>query len=133
VDLGIDFNLYLWIKWLHMSCAVISICGFTVRGLLKLQYSNYLQQRWIKIVPHINDTLLLGCAIYLALQIEQYPLVNSWLTAKLCGLLAYILLGMVVMRFGRTQQQRLIAFVLALLSFAYIVAVALTHSPTAGF
>ena len=133
MEAAINPDLYQWSKWLHISCAAISICGFTLRGVLKLRASNALQQRWIKIVPHINDTVLLGCAIYLAVAIRQYPLTDGWLSAKLFALLLYIGLGMVVMRFARSQQQRLIAFVLALISFAYIVAVAFSRSPTPFF
>ena len=35
------------------------------------------------------DTLLLGSALTMAWMSGQYPVVNGWLTAKLCGLLAY--------------------------------------------
>lgn len=124
-----EFSLYYWIKILHISCAAISICGFTVRGLLKLTRPPSLQKRWLRIAPHINDSILLACAIYLTLEIQQFPGSAHWLTAKVLGLFAYILLGMVVMRFANTQRQRLIALLAALLCFCYIAAVALTRNP----
>ena len=116
-----------------MVCAAISIGGFTLRGLLKLRESTALQQPWIKVVPHINDTILLSCAVYLSVMSRQYPLTAPWLSAKLAALLLYIGLGMVVMRFAHNRRQRQLAFALALVSFAYIVAVAMTRSPLPGF
>ena len=57
------------------------------------------------------------------------PLVHSWLLAKFSGAVAYILLGSIAIRHGRTKQLRAIAFVGAVSVFAYIVGVALTKSP----
>ena len=121
--------MYQTIKLIHISCAVISLTGFTIRGLLALMESSYLQQRWLKIGPHLVDTLLLGSAIYLAIASRQYPGQDDWLTAKLVALLLYIVAGMWVMRFAKTQSQRLTAYIIAIASFSYIVAVALSRNP----
>jgi uncharacterized membrane protein SirB2 len=60
---------------------------------------------------------------------SQYPFVAGWLTAKVCGLLAYIACGAMALRRGRTMRTRAGFLVLALLAFAYIVGVALTRNP----
>jgi uncharacterized membrane protein SirB2 len=62
----------------------------------------------------------------------QYPFVHGWLTAKLCGLLAYILLGVMALKRGRTLAIRARYFGLALFAYLYIVSVALTRSPLPG-
>ncbi|ARN76436.1 hypothetical protein BST96_15155 [Oceanicoccus sagamiensis] len=123
-------QLYPTIKLLHITTAVITILCFTYRGARKVNDGHYRPAKWLRIVPHINDTVLLSCAIYLATQSRQYPLTTDWVSAKLLALFAYIGLGMVVMRLAKNQQQRIIAFGLALVCFAYIVAVALSRSPT---
>lgn len=122
--------MYQTVKLIHISCAVISLTGFTIRGMLALLESSYLQQRWLKVGPHLVDTLLLASAIYLAVASRQYPLQNGWLTAKLLALLLYIIAGMWVMRFAKNQQQRLLAYIVAIASFSYIIAVALSRNPT---
>lgn len=94
-----------------------------------MQGSPMLRQRWVKIVPHVTDTLLLVSAITLAIGIRQYPGVDAWLTAKVTGLLFYIGFGMVAFRFGKTLRARIAAWVAAQLVFFYIVATALTHNP----
>ncbi|MEW9899185.1 SirB2 family protein [Chitinivorax sp. PXF-14] len=124
---------YLAIKHIHMLCAGISISLFITRGIWMLTDSPMLTRRWVKIAPHINDTLLLTAAITLAVWSHQYPFVMPWLTAKVLALLAYIGLGMVALKRGRSKPVRAGAFALALLTFAYIVAVALTRSPTPGW
>ena len=128
-----DFQLYPAVKLLHMTTAVITILLFSYRGAMKINDGHYRPAKWLRTLPHLNDTVLLSCAIYLATQSRQYPLSTDWVSAKLVALFLYIGLGMVVMRFAKNQQQRIAAFVLALASFAYIVAVAFSRSPTLGF
>jgi uncharacterized membrane protein SirB2 len=52
-----------------------------------------------------------------------------WLTAKVVALVAYIVLGAVALKYGRTKAVRSVALVAAILTFAYIVAVAVTRNP----
>jgi uncharacterized membrane protein SirB2 len=77
----------------------------------------------------VNDSLLLAAGIGMAVMLRQYPLVDGWLTAKLLALLGYIGLGTIALKRGRTKRIRLLAFGGALLTLAYLVAVALTRSP----
>jgi len=118
---------YLAIKYLHVSCVVLSGLGFALRGGWMLLDSPRLQQCLVRTLPHLVDSLLLGSAVTLAVLSGQYPLVNGWLTAKLCGLLAYIVCGSLALKRGKTKGRRLAFFGLALLSYAYIVSVALTR------
>lgn len=119
--------MYSAVKHLHIATVVVSFLLFLLRGLWMLTDSP--QQRWVKIVPHINDTLLLISAIILTVSIRQYPFVNGWLTAKVVGLVAYIGLGMVALKYGRTKTQKGLAWLGALLVFGYVVAVAVHRSP----
>ena len=120
---------YLALKHLHMSFAILSGSVFLIRGLWMLSGSARLQQRWVKIAPHIVDTLLLASAIGLSVWSRQYPFVAPWLTAKVLALVAYIVLGTIALKRGRTPQVRLAAFIAALACFFYIVAVAVTRNP----
>ncbi|MFP5404148.1 MAG: SirB2 family protein, partial [Gammaproteobacteria bacterium] len=52
-----------------------------------------------------------------------------WLTAKLFALIAYIVLGTIALKRGKTRKVRIAAWVAALLVFAYMVAVARAHAP----
>lgn len=120
------------LRLLHISFAIISVSGFAWRGLLMLTDSPMLQQRWVRIVPHINDTLLLAAAIGLAVMSGQYPWTVPWLAAKIVGLLAYIGLGVVALRQRFSKPVRVAAWGAALICFAWIASVARLRNP-AGF
>ena len=120
---------YYTLKHFHMGCAAVSGSLFLVRGIWMLRASAQLQQRWVRIAPHLVDTLLLASAIALAAWSGQYPFVHGWLTAKVIALLGYILLGAIALKHGRTRTVRACAFIGALALFAYIGAVALTKQP----
>ncbi len=119
---------YFLLKYLHVSCVVLSGAGFVLRGVWMMRDSPWLARRWVRVTPHVVDTLLLASALAMAMIIEQYPLVHGWLTAKFLGLIAYVLLGTIALKRGRTPAIRRAAFGGALAAFAYIVAVALTKS-----
>jgi uncharacterized membrane protein SirB2 len=116
-----------WLKYLHVTCAVLSIAGYTVRGIWMMRESPRLQEKWVRVAPHIVDTLLLLAGILLALRIRQYPFVQGWLTAKLLALIAYIVVGAVGLKYGRSKKIRITAWVAAIAIFGYIVLVALTR------
>ena len=122
-------NTYLILKHVHVTCVALSGLGFCLRGAWMLAGSPLLARRWVGVVPHVVDTVLLGSAIAMAVMSSQYPFVQGWLTAKFFGLLAYILCGTVALKRGETPRQRALFLILALAAFAYIVSVALTRNP----
>jgi len=120
---------YLFVKHLHMSCAALSISLFMLRGFWMLAGSPMLQRRWVKTVPHLIDSALLASALVLAAWSAQYPFASPWLTAKIVALIAYIVLGSIALKRGRTEAIRSASFVAALIVFGYIVSVAVTKNP----
>jgi len=118
---------YLAIKYLHITSVALSGSFFLLRGFWMLRESDMLQQRWVKVLPHIIDTLLLSSALIMVFWSAQYPFVQPWLTAKVVALIAYIGLGTVALKRGKTKAVRTWAWLAALATFAYIVAVALTR------
>ena len=130
-DGGIDANdmTYTGLLIVHVSCVALSYMLFVLRGVWMMQGSSALQRRWVKVAPHVIDTVLLFSAIALAMTIHQDPVNDAWLRAKVAGLLFYIGLGMVALKRGRTRQVRITAWIAAQFVFGYIVLVALTRNP----
>ena len=118
---------YLAIKYIHVTCAVLSISFFMVRGMWMLFDSERLQQRWVRITPHVIDTVLLTSALIMVFWSAQYPFVQHWLTAKVVALIVYIILGAIALKRGKTKSVRVAAFFAAIAAFAYIVCVAVTR------
>lgn len=119
---------YPAIKATHITCVLLSFSLFFLRGVWMIVESPLLERRWVKIVPHVNDTLLLVAGLAMAFMIGQYPFVDGWLTAKVFGLIAYILLGTIGLKRGKTKSVRIGFWVAAQAVFFYIVSVALTRS-----
>ncbi len=126
MDIG---ELYSTTKLVHMTCVGISGSLFAGRGLWIVATRRGLW-RWLRIVPHLIDTLLLASGLTLAFIIHQYPFFNSgWLTAKVIGLVVYIALGMLLFRGVDSRCARTLTGLAALLVFAYIVGVAVSKQP----
>jgi uncharacterized membrane protein SirB2 len=119
---------YTLIKTIHVSSVGVSGLFFFIRGLWMIQAPSLLERRWVRISPHVIDTLLLVSAVLLMLILNEYPVQHDWLTAKIMALLAYIGFGMVAIRHGRDRRVRITAWLIALAIFCYILGVALTRS-----
>ena len=120
---------YTTLKALHVASVMTSYTLFFVRGIWMIGDSPRLSARWVKVTPHVVDTVLLASAIAMALVIRQYPFVAGWITAKVLALVLYIALGAYALKRGRTKAVRVGAWIAAQCVFAYIVAVALTKDP----
>ena len=121
-----DFTV---LKIIHVAAAALSYALYFLRGIWMISDSPRLGERWVRIVPHVNDTLLLAAAIWMTILSHQYPGTHAWLTAKLAALLFYIGLGTVALKRGKTRRTRIAAWLAAQAVFFYIVAVALTRNP----
>ncbi len=121
--------MYLAVKYVHVISVALSLAGFFLRGILMMRDSPLLRARWVRVLPHINDTVLLVAALSLAAMSGQYPFVVGWVTAKVLGVIAYIILGALALRDAGTRRMRIICWCASLAVFGWIVSVALTREP----
>lgn len=117
-----------WLKLLHISCVIVSFSGFLMRGIWMINDSALLHKKWVKIFPHIIDSLLLISALLLVYVSALSVIENNWLIAKMGALIIYIFLGTVALKRGKTKKIKVLAFVLAIFVYLYIVSIALTKS-----
>lgn len=123
---------YALLKNVHVGCVVVSGLGFALRGALVLAGSPLMQQRWVRVLPHVVDTALLVSAVAMAVMARLSPLAHPWLAAKIALLVVYVALGTIALRRARSQRARVLAYGAALATFAWIAGIALTRSPLAG-
>ncbi|MBB5213457.1 SirB2 family protein [Parapusillimonas granuli] len=116
---------YLLIKHVHMTAAGLSIVFFLVRAFWSIQGSALLQNRLVKTLPHVIDTVLLLAGVTLAAMIGPE---QPWILVKIIALLAYIGVGTIAIKRGKTRTARATAALVAVAIFAYIVGVAMTKS-----
>lgn len=121
--------MYSTLKTIHLCTATLTICGFILRAYWMIAQPELLNRRAVRILPHVNDTLFLLSGIALVFVLKLPVLQQSWLLAKLIALVAYVVLGTIALKRGKTLQQRITAALLAIATFAYIVGVAIYKSP----
>ncbi|HRL20430.1 MAG TPA: SirB2 family protein [Alcaligenes sp.] len=123
---------YMTIKHLHVSAAALSILFFIIRAFWSVNGSALLQNRFVRIAPHIIDTVLLACGLALAAMLGAAA-GQPWLITKIVLLVVYIVVGSYAIKRGKTAQSRAWAALLAVAIFVYIVGVALQRSPGSWF
>lgn len=124
-----DYGL---LKLIHVTCVVASGAGFALRGALALSGAAPVSPRWLRVLPHVVDTVLLGSALAMVAIARLWPHQQPWLATKIALLVVYVILGTLALGRARTQLGRRMAFAGALLAFAWIVGVALTRHPLPG-
>ncbi|MCV6637673.1 SirB2 family protein [Candidatus Albibeggiatoa sp. nov. NOAA] len=120
---------YVVLKNIHLSCIAITFLLFNIRAIGRLSNSSWVQQKWLRIVPHTVDTLLLISGILLANLLQQYPFIHPWLTAKFFALIAYIIFGSITLKQAKTWKVQFLSYLVAQGAFLYLVLTALLHHP----
>lgn len=129
--LNTDFAMnYTFYKHLHTSFAALSIIFFIVRAYWSVIEAGCLRNRFVRVAPHVIDTLFLLTGLAMAFSIGFG---QPWLIAKILGLIAYIFVGIYAIRKGRTRMTRLFAAIVAVLIYIYIVGIALNKSVLSYF
>jgi len=120
---------YLLVRAVHVVAVSVSVPLLVVRSVIGIRHSPARVPRVLRILPHVVDTALLASAVLLSVMLQQYPFGAPWVTAKLIALVAYVGIGTVAVKRGRTSAVRAIALAIALLLAGYMIGTALHHEP----
>ncbi len=120
---------YPVIKATHVGLALLSGAVFAGRGIGVLLGATAPMARSVRRLSQLIDTALLVAALLLLVILQLNPFTVSWLAAKLALLVAYILFGILALRRAPTVAGKAVCYVIALLCFATMVSIALTHDP----
>ena len=121
--------MYMMAKHLHLTAVCLSILFFVFRFIWSQFDATALNKQWVKILPHIIDTVLLASAIWLCVILSQYPFVNAWLTFKVIGVVLYIVFGLFALKKAKTKLSKWGFFVAALVVLMATAMVAVTKQP----
>jgi len=124
---GKYFNKGTSLKHLHITLAVLSIALFTYRFILTLMASKKIDRKWLKISPHVIDTLLLIAGISLAVKLHFNPMEQMWLAEKIIALFAYIFTGYYTLKLARNKPMQILGFLGAMGWVMLIVRLAMTR------
>jgi uncharacterized membrane protein SirB2 len=122
-------EFYAQIKWVHVFAVIASGSLFALRGAGVLAGGHWPMWAPLRYLTYTVDTVLLTAALMLATLLHQYPFVHGWLTAKVCLLVVYIVLGSFALKRAPTRRARAWFYVAALGVFLFIVSIARAHHP----
>lgn len=120
---------YMLIKMLHAIC-VLAVGGlFLWRFFLMLTKAPAQNGKLPTILAHVFSLSVLVSGLSM---VALYGSMPSWVLAKLIFLFVFIALGVLAFKRAKTRGQQLVLSVLALVTYAYLLSVAVTKVP-AGF
>ncbi|TNL02487.1 siroheme synthase [Kosakonia cowanii] len=121
---------------LHLTSMALTISLFTLRYWWRWSNNPRFQARWVRVLPHIVDSVLLLSGVGLIALTGYLPFTvkGAWLTEKLFGVIIYIVLGFIALgrHRPRGQQAGFIAFMLGLVVLYIIIKLAATKVPILG-
>ncbi|OIM99851.1 invasion protein [Idiomarina sp. MD25a] len=120
--------MYIAFKHLHVLFVVISVALFMLRFFWVLKSPQQLQKKWVKIVPHINDTFLLLSAIAMIIIVGGAPISGEWLSNKVIGLVGYIVFGLIAFK-SANAGMRWVGFLGAVAWLLFLFHVAYSKMP----
>jgi uncharacterized membrane protein SirB2 len=105
--------MYTIVKHAHLSIITLTFIFFIVNFVLTMKGSDKVNNKLLKIGPHILYTLFVLTFIYLVSVINLYPFVNGWASSKLSGFVFYVLSITFALKWAKSTLWRIVAFISA--------------------
>ncbi|MGR5066606.1 SirB2 family protein [Photobacterium sp. DNB22_13_2] len=104
--------MYTAVKHLHMLAIALSVTLFILRYCLMMANSTLSDKKFIKITPHVVDTVLLltGVTLIFITGFVPFTEAGGWMTQKISCVLAYIALGYFTLKMGSNKVFKTFAF-----------------------
>ncbi len=123
--------MYEGLIHLHLLTIGISATLLSLRCVLKMTDSNLLETKFLKVVPHVVDSIMVltGIGLIYVTGFMPFTGVAPWMTEKLTCVLAYIALGFFALKLAKNNLLRTFAFFGALGWLGMAGKVAVTKVP----
>jgi uncharacterized membrane protein SirB2 len=102
--------MYMIVKNTHLSIIALTFIFFIINFTLMMKGSNRVNNKLLKIGPHILYALFVCTAVYMLSVnplINLYPIVNGWVPSKLAGLVIYVLSITFALRWAKSTLWRI--------------------------
>ena len=126
-------EFYPQIKSIHVWMVLLSGALFALRGAGVLLAARWPMAMPVRLVSYTVDTTLLTAALMLLTMLPSSLFANGWLMVKITLLCIYIVFGTLALKRARSPRLRAIFYVLALLTYAWMLTIARNHHPLGVF
>jgi uncharacterized membrane protein SirB2 len=105
--------MYMIVKHSHLTIIALTFIFFIINLTLTIKGSDKVNNKLLKIGPHILYTLFVGTFIYLVIvnPLNLYPFVNGWASSKLAGFVFYVLSITFALKWAKSTVWRLVGLV----------------------
>jgi uncharacterized membrane protein SirB2 len=113
--------MYMIVKNTHLIIITLTLIFFIINFVLMMKASNMINNKILKIGPHILYTFFILTAIYMVSVnplINVYPIVNGWLPSKFAGFVIYVLSITFALKWAKSTLWRIVGLISALFWFA---------------
>ena len=126
-------EFYPQIKSIHVWMVLLSGALFALRGAGVLLAARWPMAMPVRLASYAVDTTLLTAALMLLTMLPSSLFANGWLMVKITLLCIYIVFGTLALKRARSPRLRAIFYVLALLTYAWMLTIARSHHPLGVF
>ena len=119
----------LLLKYLHIVCVAASFALLFVRGLWVMQSYPDSKEKWVRMLPHLVDAVLVLSAIALLVMSPLKGWPGDWLTVKLVLIVVYALLVLYLFRGAKAMAAKILTWLLGLFVLLFITTMAVLHHP----
>ena len=109
--------MYMIVKHTHLTIIALTFIFFMINFVLMMRGSDKVNNKLLKIGPHILYTLFIItviCLVTINPIINLYPVVNGWLPSKLAGFVIYVLSITLALKWAKSTLWRMVGLVSAL-------------------
>ena len=120
--------MYLIVKNAHITIIALTFVLFLINFALSIKGSDTVNNKLLKIGPHILYTLFVVTFIYLVAvnPLNLYPFANGWASSKLAGFVFYVLSITLALKATKTVW-RIVGFISAVFWLAMTGRLAFAH------
>lgn len=124
--------MYFALKNIHLLAIALSAILLSVRFALVMANSQLIDKKFIRIAPHVVDSILIlsGIALIISLGFIPFTAGSEWFTQKFTCILAYFALGVFAIKMAKNKLLRFFAFFGALGWLVMAANVAMTKAPS---
>ena len=107
--------MYMIVKHTHLTIIALTFIFFIINFVLMMKGSDKVNNKLLKIGPHILYTLFVCTFIYLVAvnPLNLYPFLNGWASSKLGGFVLYVLSITFALKWAKSNLWRIVGLISA--------------------
>ena len=108
--------MYMIVKHAHLTIILLTFVFFIVSFVLTMKKSEMVNNKLLKIGPHVLYTLFVITFIYMIANnpLNLYPFVNGWASSKLGGFVLYVLSITLALKWAKSNLWRFVGLISAI-------------------